>query len=234
LQISKQIARLREQTERSEKKKGRKSRGIRRVADLLVFLVGPPGSGKSQVLRLWTGLQGDRNDGVADMGGMKVQIVEIPSVVPGQPPRGLPVLPDAFLVMLTRDYPDAGATLSAFGPSAAKIPSIAISKDEISRSMVIKSRDDLAKLEAELVRITGVTRVYLKSPQEKLHDSRPLVFRGDVTVGQVAEAVHRSLARNFKYARVWGSVHFQGEKVGKGHRLSDGDVVELHGARVLT
>jgi ribosome-interacting GTPase 1 len=40
--------------------------------------------------------------------------------------------------------------------------------------------------------------------------------------------VHRDLAHSLKYARVWGESGFDGQHVGRDHRLADGDVVELH------
>ncbi len=71
-------------------------------------------------------------------------------------------------------------------------------------------------------------RVYTKSPNKE-PDPKPLVVRRGVTVIEVAEMVHARLAKNFKYARVWGkSVKYPGQRVGGDHVLEDGDVVEIH------
>jgi ribosome-interacting GTPase 1 len=47
-------------------------------------------------------------------------------------------------------------------------------------------------------------------------------------VEDVARLVHKDLARQLRYARVWGKSALQGQQVGREHRLEDGDVVELH------
>lgn len=71
-------------------------------------------------------------------------------------------------------------------------------------------------------------RIYTKEPWEDRPASRPLVLKRGATVQDVAERIHSKLAKNLKYARVWGpSVKHPGEKVGRDHALADGDIVEL-------
>jgi hypothetical protein len=44
----------------------------------------------------------------------------------------------------------------------------------------------------------------------------------------VADAVHHDLAEACAGARVWGpSAKFEGQRVGREHRVQDGDVVEI-------
>jgi len=75
----------------------------------------------------------------------------------------------------------------------------------------------------------GIVRVYTKAPGRPPDKDRPFtVFKGN-TILDVAELVHRDLAFSLKYARVWGSGKFEGQRVGKDHVVSDGDIVELHG-----
>jgi len=71
-------------------------------------------------------------------------------------------------------------------------------------------------------------RIYTKEPWEEKPSPRPLVMRRGATIQDVAERIHSKIAKNLKYARVWGpSVKHAGEKVGRDHVLADGDVVEL-------
>jgi len=71
-------------------------------------------------------------------------------------------------------------------------------------------------------------RVYTKSPNKE-PDPNPLVVRRGTVVIEVAEMIHARLARNFKYARIWGrSVKYPGQRVGADHVLEDGDIVEIH------
>jgi ribosome-interacting GTPase 1 len=48
------------------------------------------------------------------------------------------------------------------------------------------------------------------------------------TVEDLAEEIHKDFVEKLKYARVWGSAKFQGQRVFKDHVLEDGDIVELH------
>jgi hypothetical protein len=40
--------------------------------------------------------------------------------------------------------------------------------------------------------------------------------------------VHKDFAKKFKYARVWGSARFPGQRVEKDYVLKDNDTVEFH------
>jgi ribosome-interacting GTPase 1 len=74
----------------------------------------------------------------------------------------------------------------------------------------------------------GLLRVYTKPPGRSTARERPFVLRRGQTVEDVARLVHKDLARSLKYARVWGRSGFDGQHVGREHRLADGDMVELH------
>lgn len=79
-----------------------------------------------------------------------------------------------------------------------------------------------------LFNISNMIRVYTKEPNEELPSQKPLVVKRGTTVIEIAEIIHRDLAKNFKYARIWGkSVKYPGEKVGPKHVLEDGDVIEI-------
>ena len=74
-----------------------------------------------------------------------------------------------------------------------------------------------------------VVRVYSKLPAAKQPDlERPFTFRRGSTVLDMAEEVHKELARNLKFARVWGSAVHDGTVVKGDYVLQDKDIVELH------
>ena len=84
----------------------------------------------------------------------------------------------------------------------------------------------------EIFKALRIIRVYTKSQREKLEEferTRPVVLAVGSTVAEVAKQLHKDLARGFKYAVLWGrSGKFQGQRVGRGHQLTDEDIVELH------
>ncbi|HTS53234.1 MAG TPA: GTPase [Burkholderiales bacterium] len=73
-----------------------------------------------------------------------------------------------------------------------------------------------------------VLRVYTKTPGHPPDHKRPFTLRHGQTVEDVARLVHGDLSRTLRYARVWGKSGFDGQHVGREHKLEDGDIVELH------
>ncbi len=74
-----------------------------------------------------------------------------------------------------------------------------------------------------------LVRIYTK-PKGQLPDySSPVVLNKEhTTVEDFCNKLHRSIAKEFKYALVWGSsVKHQPQKVGLTHPLSDEDVVQI-------
>jgi ribosome-interacting GTPase 1 len=79
-----------------------------------------------------------------------------------------------------------------------------------------------------LFRALGIVRVYTKAPGHAPDKTRPFTLRRGQTVEDVALLVHKDVAGALRYARVWGHSGFEGQQVGREHRVADGDVVELH------
>ena len=73
-----------------------------------------------------------------------------------------------------------------------------------------------------------VIRVYTKAPGQKADPTEPVVMNKGSTVEEVAESIHKDFGSKLKYARVWGSGKFDGQKVKRQHVLQEGDTVELH------
>jgi ribosome-interacting GTPase 1 len=75
-----------------------------------------------------------------------------------------------------------------------------------------------------------VVRVYTKLPTKKEADfDKPFTVKRGGTLLDVAELVHRDLATNFKYARVWGSaVLAPGTQMKGDYVIHDKDIVEIH------
>ena len=74
----------------------------------------------------------------------------------------------------------------------------------------------------------GVVRVYTKVPGQPPDLTRPFTVRRGQTVGDVAVLVHKEIAAELRYARLWGRGTFSGQQVGRDHAVEDGDIVELH------
>jgi ribosome-interacting GTPase 1 len=88
--------------------------------------------------------------------------------------------------------------------------------------------DGLEELGPFLFRALEIVRVYTKSPGKPTNPDKPFTMRRGDTVLDVARLVHADIARDLKFARIWGKNVFDGQQTGPEHPVEDGDVVELH------
>lgn len=90
----------------------------------------------------------------------------------------------------------------------------------------------LDELGEEIFQALKMVRVYTKSPREKIEEFQrvnPMLLPIGGTVEDAATKLHKDLGRGLKFAVLWGeSSRFEGQRVGRDHQLTDGDVVELH------
>jgi uncharacterized protein len=87
----------------------------------------------------------------------------------------------------------------------------------------------LAAIGPALFALLAIVRVYSKVPGHPPDMGRPFTLRGGGTVRDVAQQVHRGMAAELKFARIWGaSAEFDGQQVSAAHVVRDRDVVELH------
>jgi len=71
-------------------------------------------------------------------------------------------------------------------------------------------------------------RIFTKSRFEGVDFDEPLVIKSGSTIEDVCISIHRDLRKNFKYAIVTGpSAKFRSQRVGLGHVVMDGDVVQI-------
>jgi ribosome-interacting GTPase 1 len=92
----------------------------------------------------------------------------------------------------------------------------------------VKEGDGLEQLGKAIYEALDVIRVYTKAPGQKADPNEPFVVRKGSTVEEVAASIHKDFLSNLKYAQVWGSGKFDGQKVKRQYVLQEGDIVELH------
>ena len=71
-------------------------------------------------------------------------------------------------------------------------------------------------------------RIHTKEVGKKADMDVPLIMREGCTVKDVCEKLHRDFAQKFRFARVWGSAKFPGQKLALGYKVKDKDIVEVH------
>jgi ribosome-interacting GTPase 1 len=86
----------------------------------------------------------------------------------------------------------------------------------------------LGELGERLYEALEIMRVYTKAPGGKPDMNDPTVIKKGSTVEELAEHVHKDFRSQLKYAQVWGSGKFDGQRIKRDYVLQEGDIIELH------
>jgi small GTP-binding protein len=249
-----------EQTRTRKRVVHRDSIAVRREGAAQIALVGPPNAGKSSLLQALSAVQIKTGDyaftttrpvpAVTRIGGVLVQLVEIPGLIEGASEgRGggrplLGVLRDADAILYCLEASDdPSALLTVIDEVRAagidhRAALAATKADDADPSAVDRLRSSFPELELVTVSVlddasldrlrdllwalTGLVRVRLRG------DEDPVALQPPVTVRDVADSIHHELGARCEGARVWGpSARFPGQRVGTTHVLGDGDSVEI-------
>jgi len=95
-------------------------------------------------------------------------------------------------------------------------------------SISAKEGNGLEELRKAVYEALDIVRVYTKAPGAKADLTEPVILRRGSTVQDAAESIHKDFKHELKYAVIWGSGKYDGQKVSKTHVLKDGDVIEFH------
>ena len=95
-------------------------------------------------------------------------------------------------------------------------------------SISAKKMKGLEELKRKIFEELDIIRVYTKESGKPADIDDPIVLRRGSRLTDAARVIHKDFTFRLKYARVWGSSKFDGQKVNKNHLLQDGDIVEFH------
>ena len=87
---------------------------------------------------------------------------------------------------------------------------------------------NLDELRKEIYQILNIVRVYTKTPGKEPDLTEPVILKKGSTVEEVALSVHKDFVAKLRYAKVWGSGKFDGQRVKRNDVVNEGDVIELH------
>jgi ribosome-interacting GTPase 1 len=137
----------------------------------------------------------------------------------GDEEEGFPPKP-LILVANKSDLPGAGDRLNAVEQKyRSTFPVAAIST---------RNKQGIEELRHALFENSGIIRVYSKEPGKEPDLSTPFTLPAGSPVIVLAELIHKDFVKNLKYACIWGSAKFAGQRVQKDYVLQDKDVVEFH------
>lgn len=226
--IKQRISKARKEiiSEKVRKAAQRKDWSIKKEGCGQVIVLGFANSGKTYLVNELTGSKYSSTTvpfetkkpqpGMMDVGGAQVQLVDMPSIKNEI---------DGFVMGMVRT---ADAVVLMVDPTW----------DEKFQRSVLDTAENNTKLYVKKGKVDGVKekifamieviRVFTKEAGKDAEYSKPLTLAKGNTVLNAALKLHKDFYKNFKYARVWGSAKFPGQRVSGGFILADGDVVEIH------
>ncbi len=228
--IKTKIAKLKSKLEKQRKqaKKGHKFT-LKKEGAATIALVGTTNTGKSTVLKELTGAKVEIGSyeyttkkpevGIADYHGIKLQIVEIPSIFEHfeDSPRGptyLALIRQADLIVLFFKSPENRYLLYR-----------ELANANINKPTIIY--DNQKELLDQIWKSLHLIKIRTKTPGKE-PDYPPIALPKGSSIKDFAEHVHKDFVRRFKFARVWGSSKFARQRQGLKFQLNDNDIVELH------
>ncbi len=86
----------------------------------------------------------------------------------------------------------------------------------------------LEDLKRSIFEAAHIIRVYSKEPGKEPDLSKPFTLPSGSTVLELAEMIHKEFVAGLRYACIWGSSRFPGQRIQKDYILHDKDIVEFH------
>ncbi|MEM3709577.1 MAG: TGS domain-containing protein [Nitrososphaerales archaeon] len=117
------------------------------------------------------------------------------------------ILKKAILISLRRDRVDELKAL---------IPDVIVFDSSINKDVFA----------SYILERLGLIRIYTKGIGEE-PERKPLIIKKGAKAIDIAENIHKDLARFFQYAKIWRKDKLDGVRVGKNFELKDGDMIEI-------
>ena len=213
-QLKSRLAKLKKE---ADAKKGAKKTGITKEGEAQVCLVGFTQSGKSTLLANLTDAKPVISNhpytttqpeiGMMDYGGVKIQLVEIPSSLRRE---HLSIARTADLVVLV-------------GSETAELEQLLESNYIRTKRIAIDPRTEPSAASKEKIwQVLGLIIVYTKRGKAV----SPMALRRGATVQDFASRIHKDFIKHFRFARLWRGTAMK--QVGLSYALRHGDTLELH------
>jgi len=241
-QLKHRLKKLKE--ERTTKAASKPKFSIKKEGAAQVCIISLTNSGKSSLLKALTAANVEIADypfttklptvGMMNYGDVQIQLIEIPSTFDSDFMSILRTC-DLILILIdsSQDVDNQTEELTKIlDKFEDKRILFVFNKCDIKKpdyGLYISAKDEigLEKLKEEIWNRLDLIRVYTKSPG-KPKDLPAITFKPGATVQDVAKCVHKDFLKDFKFARIFDSSSFSGQKVGLDYKLKDLDIVEIH------
>lgn len=246
-QLRRRLSKLKKELDKerhSKKGKGKKS-SIRKEGDFQIVLVGLPNSGKSYILNKLTNASPKiasypftttkPEQGMWLYGGCEIQIIELPALTLNSKKDNFQIgfiKNSDFVCLIVRSKKEGESIYGEIKHLNFNGCLINNSKKDLSGAHIplkkINFNEDIKNFKKNLFNELGLIKIYSKEPGKEI-SKKPIVFKEEPSVKQVAEKIHKDYVGKFKMAKIYGiSVKFQGQEVGLNHKLKDGDSIVIY------
>lgn len=89
-------------------------------------------------------------------------------------------------------------------------------------------KENLEELKRMIFEVSGIIRVYSRAPGKEPDMAKPFTIPRGSTILDLARLIHKEFVFTLRFARIWGSARFAGQRVQKDYILQDRDIVELN------
>jgi len=96
------------------------------------------------------------------------------------------------------------------------------------RPVSAATKKGIEELRHTIFEVSGVIRIYSKEPGKEPDLDTPFTLPFGSTIIELAQMIHKDFVHNLRYACVWGSSKFPGQKMHRDHILQDKDIIEFH------
>jgi ribosome-interacting GTPase 1 len=86
----------------------------------------------------------------------------------------------------------------------------------------------LEELKRRLFKLLDIIRVYTKKPGKPPVMEDPVILPTGASLWDAAHHLHKEIAANMQFARLWNKTGYDGQRVERAHVLADQDIVEFH------
>jgi uncharacterized protein len=99
------------------------------------------------------------------------------------------------------------------------------------KAIIIDTRNitdhQLLDLKDKIFLMLNKILIYTKKPGREAEMNEPLALPKDSSINDLAMHLHKDFAKKIKFAKVWGSTKFPGQRVGPEYILQNKDIIEI-------
>ncbi len=105
--------------------------------------------------------------------------------------------------------------------------SLAKSRFEIIPTCILNNKqENIEEIPKAILNTLNLIRIYTKNEKGEI-SAQPIVISKGERIAKITRIINKQFLQTFRYAKIWGSAQFEGQRVGLEYQLQDGDIVQI-------